>query len=75
MSVGWNLNESTISLPPKNLSFFQQNDCTPPKYGEQSDYCQVEDPSSRCGSIDVTRGGGWGRDYHSKIWVHDSIDY
>ena len=35
------------------LSFLEQNDCTPPKCGELSEYTdsahtEVEDPSSRC---------------------------
>ena len=30
------------------LSFLEQNDCTPPRCGELSDYTQVEDPSLGC---------------------------
>ena len=47
--MGWNLNDSTTSLLP-NISL--QNDCTPPKCGELSEYTnsahtEVEDLSSR----------------------------
>ena len=38
MSVGWNLNDSTTSLPSKIYFLFQQNDCTPPICGELSEY-------------------------------------
>ena len=52
MDVGWNLNDSTTSLPPDIYPFFQQNDCTPPKCGEMSEYndsahTDVDDSTSR----------------------------
>ena len=53
ISVGWNL-----MIPPHLFyqiypSFLEQNDCTPPKCGELSEYTdsahtEVEDLSSRC---------------------------
>ena len=38
------------------ISFLEQNDCTPPKYGELSEYTdsahtEVEDVSSRCMNV------------------------
>ena len=53
MSVGWNLNDSITSPTKYIFPFFHQNDCTPPKCGELSEYTdsahtEVEDPSSRC---------------------------
>ena len=53
MNVGWNLNDSiTFLLPNISFLFSQQNECTPPKYVEQStytdsDHTEVEDVSSR----------------------------
>ena len=50
MSAGWNLNDSITSLQ-RNISFYQ-NDYTPRKCGELSEYIdsahtEVEDPFSR----------------------------
>ena len=41
------------------LSFLEQNDCTPPRCGELSDYTdsahtEVEDPSLGCGQPEYT---------------------
>ena len=51
--MGWNLNDSTTSLLPNiYISFLEQNDYTPPKCGELSEYTdsahtEVDDLSSR----------------------------
>ena len=55
MSVEWNLNDSTSSLPPNIafLYFFKENDPTQPKCDKLSKYTdsahtELEDFSSRC---------------------------
>ena len=69
--MGWNLNDSTTSLLPNISLFLEQNDCTPPKCGELSDYTdsahtEVEDHSSRYmnGSNMYDRGGNDTRQLH-----------
>ena len=54
--MGWNLNIPPHLFYQIYLSFLEENDCTPPKCGELSDYTdsahtQVEDPSLGCMNV------------------------